>query len=273
MPVGDNIPLVIQIGKWRRAVTIPSVAACADTPVDASLTHLPRNRSEGHIPRIAIANGGSDALNCLLKKIGVDTAEFTSESGAGRINQYAGLNAPTTNADGTTLTGTSTLWGSAAGMKAYDIMLLSCEGNDNSGAGAAPTAMRQAVKDFADAGGRVFGFALAQRLGVQRAGAVADRREARVGRARIHQRHHGADRDQLPEGDGVRRVDGERRRLDELRADGDSRRRAQRRFDQRGRAELDCRHRCAERQADGPVLLVQHAGRGRARRSSAAASS
>ncbi len=79
------------------------------------------------------------------------------------------------------MTGTSTLWGSAAAMKAYDIMLLSCEGNDNSGAGAASTAMRQAVKDFADAGGRVFGFALAQRLGVRRAGAVADRREARSG--------------------------------------------------------------------------------------------
>jgi hypothetical protein len=157
VPVGDNIPLVIQIGKWRRAVTIPSVAACADTPVEASLTHLPRNKGEGHIPRIAIANGGSDALNCLLRKIGVDTGEFTSESGAGRVNQYAGLNAPTTNADGTTLTGTSTLWGSAAGMKAYDLVLMSCEGNDNSGAGAAPMTMRQAVKDFADAGGRVFG--------------------------------------------------------------------------------------------------------------------
>jgi len=157
VPVGDNVPLVIQIGKWRRAVTIPSVAACTDTPVEASLTHLPRNRSEGHIPRIAIANGGSDALNCLLKKIGVETGEFTSESSVGRVNQYAGLNAPTTNADGTTLTGTSTLWGNAAGMKAYDIMLLSCEGDDNGGAGAAPMTMRQAVKDFADAGGRVFG--------------------------------------------------------------------------------------------------------------------
>jgi len=157
MPVGDKIPLVIQIGKWRRAVTVPSVAACTDTPVDAGLTRLPRNNSEGHIPKIAIANGGSDALNCLLKKIGVDTAEFTSEKGAGRVNQYAGLNAPTTNADGTTVTGTATLWGSAAGMKAYDLMLMSCEGNDNSGAGAASTAMRQAVKDFADAGGRVFG--------------------------------------------------------------------------------------------------------------------
>jgi hypothetical protein len=157
VPVGDNIPLVIQIGKWRRAVTIPSVAACADTPVDAALTHLPRNKSEGHIPRIAIANGGSDALNCLLRKIGVDTAEFSPETGAGRVNQYAGLNAPTTNVDGSTVTSTATLWSSAGTMKAYDIMLMSCEGNDNSGAGAASTAMRQAVKDFADAGGRVFG--------------------------------------------------------------------------------------------------------------------
>jgi hypothetical protein len=157
VPVGDNIPLVIQIGKWRRAVTIPSVAACADTAVAAALTHLPRNKTEGHIPRIAIANGGSDALNCLLEKIGVATAEFTSETGAGRVNQYAGLNAPTTNADGSTVSGTATLWSNAASMKAYDLMLMSCEGNDNGGAGAASTAMRQAVKDFADAGGRVFG--------------------------------------------------------------------------------------------------------------------
>jgi len=157
MPVGDNIPLVIQVGKWRRAVTIPSVAACADTPIAASLTHLPRNKAEGHIPKIAIANGGSDALNCLLRKIGVDTDEFTPESSAGRVNQFAGLNAPATNADGSSVTSTATLWSSAASMKAYDIMLMSCEGNDNSGAGAASTAMRQAVKDFADAGGRVFG--------------------------------------------------------------------------------------------------------------------
>ncbi len=157
MPVGDNIPLVIQVGKWRRAVTLPSVAACADTPVAAALTHLPRNKAEGHIPKIAIANGGSDALNCLLKKIGVEVGEFTSESGSGRVNQYAGLAAPATNADGTAVTPTSVLWSSAASMKAYDIMLMSCEGDDNLGAGAASTTMRQGVKDFADAGGRVFG--------------------------------------------------------------------------------------------------------------------
>src|SRR4051812_5736824 len=98
MPVGDNIPLVIQVGKWRRAVALPSVAACADTPVAAALTHLPRNQTEGHIPKIAIANGGSDALKFLLQKIGGDVGEVTSQAGDRGVKPEARAGAPPTQA-------------------------------------------------------------------------------------------------------------------------------------------------------------------------------
>jgi hypothetical protein len=154
-PSGENIPLVIQVGKWRREITVPSVTACADNPItDPEKTRLPRNQSEGHIPKIAIATGGSDALECLVRKIGISDSEFTTEAGSGRVHLFAGLNAATTFADGTTLTTDDTLWSDAALLNSYDMMLLSCTGNDNEGRTAAEYAN---VRGYADMGGRIFG--------------------------------------------------------------------------------------------------------------------
>ena len=42
-PCGTAIPLVIQLGRWRRQITIPSVACCANTALTAAQTHLPRD--------------------------------------------------------------------------------------------------------------------------------------------------------------------------------------------------------------------------------------
>src|SRR6185436_21103792 len=62
MPVGNNIPVVFQIGKWRRQVTV-NTTACVDTPMAAANTRLPKTHirtvngvttGEGNIPKIAI---------------------------------------------------------------------------------------------------------------------------------------------------------------------------------------------------------------------------
>src|SRR5690606_36079976 len=42
-PSGQDIPLVIASGKWRREITIPSVGACTETALPATDTRLPKN--------------------------------------------------------------------------------------------------------------------------------------------------------------------------------------------------------------------------------------
>src|SRR4029453_390693 len=89
VPAGDNVPLVIQAGKWRRQIVIPHVNACADTAItDFDQTRLPRMHAEGHMPKIALTTGNGDALECLLRKVGIYDVEFTPETGTGRVNFY-----------------------------------------------------------------------------------------------------------------------------------------------------------------------------------------
>ncbi len=94
VPVGANIPLVIQLGRWRRQFSV-TVPACASTSVGT--LNLPRNQSEGNIPLTAISTGSVDALECVLLKMGVDAAEFTADTaagGTGRVQIYAGNPGP-----------------------------------------------------------------------------------------------------------------------------------------------------------------------------------
>jgi hypothetical protein len=163
-PVGANIPLVIQVGKWRRQITIPTVNGCVDNPLtDPQLTRLPRNKAEGDLPHIAISTGGGDQMECLPLRMGVDPSEFTTGAGEGHIHLFAGdagTNPPLANFDadhnaGATLTPSSTgLWASTDTLQKYDIVILSCEADTNER--SKTTAMRQAMYDYASAGGRVF---------------------------------------------------------------------------------------------------------------------
>jgi hypothetical protein len=150
VPIGDNIPLVIQLGRWRRQVTIPHVDACVETPItDVNVTRLPRNQGEGDIPQMAIATGSADPFECLLLKLGIDSSEFTRYTGNGRVHYF--------RRNGRDLTGGSdpadtTLLATSATMKKYDVILLPCEGSPHFEA----TDMVGRLVDYLTSGGRVF---------------------------------------------------------------------------------------------------------------------
>jgi hypothetical protein len=158
VPTGKDVPLVIQVGKWRRQIVVPEIKACADNPLDAGVLRLPKNRSEGDIPKIAITTGGADPLECLLRKVGVDDSEFGVRGGGERIHIYAGQNGGGTQlASGTAYAKQAALWPDAPTISKYDILLLACEGAGEDIVGPdKPAPSREAMRDYMNAGGRIF---------------------------------------------------------------------------------------------------------------------
>jgi len=147
VPVGDKIPLVVQLGKWRRQITV-SVPPCTTTVVDAGSTRLPKNQNEGDMPQMAIATGGADPFECLLLKMGIDIAEFTPSGGGGRVtfllaDDGPGLSMPNAQK-------AHTVTGTASALQANDILILPCEGL------VWPKGDAPNLVDYLNMGGRVF---------------------------------------------------------------------------------------------------------------------
>jgi hypothetical protein len=159
VPAGANIPLVITIGKWRRQITIPSVSQCGDNALGAAETRLPKTKAEGDIPKIALTTGNADSLECLVRKLGIDDTEITTSTGTGRVHYYAGNGVSTFKSGfgggaGGPIPSATPFWSDVNQLKAYDIVFLSCEGNQHPE--TKPQAALDAMKAYADVGGRVF---------------------------------------------------------------------------------------------------------------------
>lgn len=158
VPATGNVPVVVQVGKWRRQLVIPQVAACQVTALAEADTRLPKTKAEGDIPKIAITTGDADALECLVRKLGIDDTEFTTDAGAGRVHLFNGNGANRFAANFPGGTGSfpaaTTLWSTLDKLKQYDVTLLSCEGGQNPDT-KLQTSL-EAMRDYANLGGRVF---------------------------------------------------------------------------------------------------------------------
>jgi hypothetical protein len=108
----------------------------------------------------------ADTLECLLRRIGVDASEYVPGGGGeGRVHIFQGatvtnpltllalglnglMAAPNTNPPAPSSSGA--LWNSVDSLRQFDIVLLSCEGEETQAMN------HQALIEYASAGGRVF---------------------------------------------------------------------------------------------------------------------
>lgn len=158
VPVGDDIPLVMQVGRWRRQVTIPKVSRCRNNPLtDREMTRLPRTRDEGDIPKMALATGGCDALECLLRKIGIDDSEFSDPAGNGRVHLYRGQGGGSFRTGSFSRDDAYDFWVDEDKLKGYDIVLNSCECSPLPRQSKGGVQAYQPMKGYLNAGGKLFG--------------------------------------------------------------------------------------------------------------------
>lgn len=184
----NNIPVVIQLGRWRKQFTVVTTG-CTNTLVPAASTALPKNKTEGDIPLTAISTGQVDGLECVFRKIGISDSEFTNPSGNGRIRLFKDNGAVITtqtfgkvcDIGGAACTNTTTtracernppnglggncvnaqtggtppasaLYNSPTELAKYDLTLFECVGDEKNKSATS----RANVLDYANKGGRVY---------------------------------------------------------------------------------------------------------------------
>ncbi len=163
VPDGDNIPLVLQLGKWRRRITLSHVKIeqinTFNTKLDVhdttseALVRLPKKQAEGspddNIPLIAVTTGACDYGECfLLNTIGIDASEFNA---GGRVRIYDGVGGETAYPH-TYGSSVSDLFEQPSALSQYDTVFVSCECSTyDRGTGYAN------VQNYLNSGGRFFG--------------------------------------------------------------------------------------------------------------------
>jgi hypothetical protein len=166
-PVGKAIPLVAQVGKWRKVISVDTTQ-CADTAVPDKSFALPGTLTgagaNDDMPDIAVSTGSADTLECLMKRMGIPDSEYVAGAAAtGHVHVFSGGKSGGGGGGGGNHPGTpenppmpgapassASLWDSQADLMPYDILLLSCEGAETYDANP------PALESYLNAGGRAF---------------------------------------------------------------------------------------------------------------------
>lgn len=154
-PAGETIPLVVQKGRFRRLVRVP-IAPCQsqELTLDGGNLALPRSRSEGELPQMAVAAGDHDAIECVLRDLGLDPGEFGGSDGPPAVHLY---DAQTPGMP--TLPGQLTLpvlLTDRQRLFRYHVIFLNCSGIAYSQTLLRDPAVLANLRDYVAAGGRLY---------------------------------------------------------------------------------------------------------------------
>jgi hypothetical protein len=148
-----SVPIVVELGKWRRVVE-HDIFGCEENELSDSTLRLPRNQREGNMPRIAMKTGQADTLECMLMELGVDNSEFTSPGEGGAITLYSGrVNGGVSQSTFTGALPPASELFTLGALLEYDVVLLGCEAQVQ---GGLPAGHAAALKEYTDEGGKVF---------------------------------------------------------------------------------------------------------------------
>jgi hypothetical protein len=122
VPATQQVPVVVQKGRFRKVSNL-NITSCAEQAMTAEQTRLPRTQKEGDLPKMAVAVGTYDQIECVLHSIGIDQSEFTAPGGSGAVHLYDN------GSDGATANSFEGLLNDPAKLQKYNLVFINCTGH------------------------------------------------------------------------------------------------------------------------------------------------
>lgn len=153
VPVTTSTPIVIQKGRWRKTIQL-NVGRCETQGITAEQGRLPKDHFEGTLPKMALATGQWDAIECVLRRIGISESEFGSPSSGGSVHIYDNDASGTAIAPGGVNIGT--LLRDLNRLLDYNILFLNCSDVTYARSLLADPVVKKNLAEYAARGGRMY---------------------------------------------------------------------------------------------------------------------